>query len=83
MGRSFKLPGRGIVVVIALLALLALLAIVARSNETSGVEGPSLSMHVTVEDGGRALYIWLAELGYDVRPLEYRTFQLDDGIDAL
>ena len=83
MSRSFRLPGRGVIIVGALVVLLAVLAIIARSNETSGVEGPTLSMHVTVEDGGRALYIWLAELGYDVRPLEYRTFQLDDGIDAL
>ncbi len=80
--RSYKVPGRGLLVIGGLLVALALLALVARSNETSGVEGPSLSMHVTVEDGGRALFIWLAELGYDVRPLEYRTFELDADIDA-
>ncbi|MEX1157932.1 MAG: DUF4350 domain-containing protein [Thermomicrobiales bacterium] len=83
MDRAFRLPGRGLLVVAGLVMLLALLAIVAQSNESSGVEGPTLSMHVTVEDGGRALYIWLAELGYDVRPLEYRAFQLNDDIDAL
>ncbi|HYI16446.1 MAG TPA: DUF4350 domain-containing protein [Thermomicrobiales bacterium] len=78
-----RLPGRGILIVGGLLVLLALLAVVARSNETSGVEGPALSMHVTVEDGGRALYIWLSELGYDTRPLEYSTFEVSDDVDAL
>ncbi len=78
-----RLPGRGILIVAGLIVLLALLAIVARSNETSGVDGPALSMHVTVEDGGRALYIWLSELGYDTQPLEYRTFEVDDDTDAL
>lgn len=78
-----RLPGRGILIIAGLVVVLAMLAIVARSNETSGVEGPALSMHVTVEDGGRALYIWLSELGYDTRPLEYRTFELSDDVDAL
>jgi hypothetical protein len=78
-----RLPGRGIIVIIGLVIVLAVLTLVARSNETSGVEGPALSMHVTVEDGGRALYIWLSELGYDTRPLQYRTFELADDIDAL
>lgn len=82
MRHAVRLPGRGVLIMSGLVVLLAVLALVARSNESSGVEGPSLSMHVTVEDGGRALYIWLAELGYDVQPLEYRTFQLNDDIDA-
>ena len=45
----------GVIVIGGLVLLIAVLAIVADSNETEGVEGPSLSMHVTVEDGGRAL----------------------------
>jgi len=77
------LPGRGAIVIGALVLLIAILSVVAGRNETDGVEGPTLSMHVTVEDGGRALYIWLSELGYDTRPLEYRTYQLSDDIDAL
>jgi hypothetical protein len=72
----------GVIVIGGLVLLIAVLAIVADSNETEGVEGPSLSMHVTMEDGGRALYIWLSELGYDTRPLEYRTFALSNEIDA-
>lgn len=83
MERALRLPGRRLLIVGTLVVLLTLLAVVARSNQSSGVEGPRLSIHVTVEDGGRALSIWLAELGYDVRPLEYRAFRLDDDIDAL
>ncbi|HEX5163761.1 MAG TPA: DUF4350 domain-containing protein, partial [Thermomicrobiales bacterium] len=83
MTGSRRLPGRGVLVIGGLVVLLVVLAILARSNERKGVSGPPLSMHVTVEDGGRALYIWLADLGYDVRPLEYRADQIDDDADAL
>lgn len=78
-----RLPGRGAIVVGLLVVVLVVLAIYGNANQTSGVEGPTLSMHVTAEGGGRALYLWLAELGYDVRPLQYRSFQVGDEVDAL
>jgi len=62
---------------IAALALLLVLALVVTSpyaRQEAEDSLPSLSSHSAAARGGLALYLWLADLGYDVRNLEYRSY---------
>lgn len=68
------------VVLVGVLALalmvVALLAAPAPQREADEVE-PPLSVNSDESDGGRALFLWLQELGYRTDTIEYRPFSIE------
>lgn len=70
--------------IIILGLFLALILFVALGPGRGQPEEPDIPTSYSSAGGGAlALYRWLGELGYDVRRLEYRPFELDDTTAAL
>ena len=65
---------------LALLAVLVVLTLVWGRREE---EGPVLSARSTAPSGGRALALWLGELGYRVEELDRSPCRMAPGIDLL
>src|SRR5690348_4719896 len=76
--RRLLLPG----ILIGILLLIALLsAISATRQSTTGAPPayPDYNVHSSAPDGTRALALWLRDLGYTPRTLEYEPFRLRAG----
>ena len=68
---------RALAVLAAAIALVAGLVVLVDRYAPPLVAGPDLSVHSTEPQGALALSLWLDELGYQTRPLEYRPFAVD------
>ncbi len=68
---------------VAAVALVVGLAILVERYAPPVVAGPPLSAHSTQPQGALALYLWLDDLGYHTRSMEYRPFAIDQKAHAL
>jgi len=79
--RRLLLPG----ILVGVLLLIALLSVISAARQST-IETPSAypeyNVHSSAPDGTRALALWLRDLGYVPRTLEYEPFRLqaDDGL---
>ena len=68
---------RALAVLVAAIALIAGLVLLVERYAPPVVAGPDLSAHSTEPQGALALSLWLDDLGYQARSLEYRPFAVD------
>jgi hypothetical protein len=79
--RRLLMPGV-LVAVLLLIALLSAISAVRQNTTEAPSVYPEYNVHSSAPDGTRALALWLRELGYTPRTLEYEPFRVraNDGI---
>jgi hypothetical protein len=73
---------RELILIVAILAIVAFMAQAANS-ESARQQSPDLISDSTTSNGGKALYLWLQSLGYQVERLEYERFAPDASVSVL
>ncbi|HVX30158.1 MAG TPA: DUF4350 domain-containing protein [Nitrolancea sp.] len=79
--RRLLMPGL-LIGILLLIGLLAAISAVRENKRETPSAYPDYDVHSAAPDGTRALALWLRDLGYTPRTLEYEPFKLrrDDGL---